>query len=107
MNWQASMWLLKAAYIVDDQPRCVGGQIWIVTIVIHGADTYIDIPLVTCIPRRYSNEHSSSPSSSSPFVSLICTPCPETSIDSESIQNSINVYVKRNDVQYRKKESLG
>jgi hypothetical protein len=37
------MWFTKAAYIVDDQPSCVGGWIWIVATVVHGADTYIDI----------------------------------------------------------------
>ena len=38
-----------------------------------------DVPLVTVIPsRRHNNAHSSSPSSSSPSVSLICMPCPET-----------------------------
>jgi hypothetical protein len=32
------MWLLEAAYIVDNQPRGVGVRVFIVAAIVHGAN---------------------------------------------------------------------
>src|SRR6266702_584007 len=87
--------LFAATYVVDDDPS------WTIPIalIVQGAHACYRSMHQSHLTKKQHNEHSSNPSNSSPFKSLICVACPETrlmlTLGTINIRASLDAYNKR------------